>query len=312
MKKTNKTLLTVVATLAIATGFSTKAEAASYTVQSGDSLWSIAQKHNTSVANLKSINNLSTNNIYINQRLETSRTATTGSYYTVKYGDSLWAIASKHGVSVANLKSWNNKSTNTLYVGETLAVSGSTTSQPVQKITAYKVSSGDSLFFIAKRYSVSVSNLKSWNSLSSNTIYAGQVLQMQEASQSAPAPVKQEASYAEKLVAEAKSHVGTPYLWAGTAPGGFDCSGFIYYVHNKVGETISRTSAANYYNQATKVSNPEVGDLVFFSDTYKPGISHMGIYVGNGEFVHASSSGVTVSKVNSSYWGKYFTGYGKF
>ncbi|MDL4838929.1 C40 family peptidase [Aquibacillus rhizosphaerae] len=309
----NKTLLTVVATLAISTGFSNKAAAASHTVQSGDSLWAISQKYNTTVANLKSINNLSSNTVYINQVLETSRNeSSSSSTYTVKSGDSLWAIATKHGITVDTLKSLNSKSSNTIYVGEKLVVSGSesNSSSKPENTTSYKVSSGDTLSHIAKRYGVSISNIKSWNNLSSDVIYVGQTIKLTAPTKTAePEKVEQTESLADKVVAEAKKHVGTPYKWAGTAPGGFDCSGFIYYVHKTAGMDISRTSTDGYYSQSTQVSSPKVGDLVFFSGTYKAGISHMGIYIGDNKFVHASSSGVQITSMSNSYWSSHFTNY---
>lgn len=108
--------------------------------------------------------------------------------------------------------------------------------------------------------------------------------------------------------------VGSRYVEAGTTPNGFDCSGFIYYVYKNNGYSISRQSVAGYWSQAQKISNPQPGDLVFFQNTYKPGPSHMGVYIGNGQFVHAGdeSTGVIVSSVNSKYNQAHFLGYGRF
>lgn len=109
----------------------------------------------------------------------------------------------------------------------------------------------------------------------------------------------------------ALNYLGTRYQFGGTTPSGFDCSGYITYVLNEAGYSTPRKTAASFYNSTTKVSKPQVGDLVFFSGTYKSGISHVGIYIGNNKMVSASNDGVKIDKVNSSYWGKYFTGYGR-
>lgn len=104
--------------------------------------------------------------------------------------------------------------------------------------------------------------------------------------------------------------LGTPYLWGGTSTNGFDCSGFTSYVFAKVGITLPRTAAAQY-SSSTKVTNPQPGDLVFFKDGGS--ISHVGIYVGNGQFVGSqSSTGVAYTSVSSSYWGPKLIGYGRY
>lgn len=107
----------------------------------------------------------------------------------------------------------------------------------------------------------------------------------------------------EKIVSVAKSQLGVPYKWAGTTPTGFDCSGFIGYVFDKAGIALPRTASGQYNTGvAVRKSELKVGDLVFF-ETYKPGPSHSGIYVGNNKFIHASSSnGISISSVNDPYY----------
>lgn len=103
------------------------------------------------------------------------------------------------------------------------------------------------------------------------------------------------------VIANAAELMGTPYVWAGTTPQGFDCSGFLQYVYAKEGVQLPRT-VAQMWDATSAVSEPTVGDLVFF-ETYTTGPSHAGIYLGNNQFVHAgTSTGVTISNLNYAYW----------
>ena len=116
------------------------------------------------------------------------------------------------------------------------------------------------------------------------------------------------------LINKAKSALGVKYTWAGSSLStGFDCSGFIYWAFKESGQNIGRYSTDGYYNRSFIVNKPEVGDLVFFENTYRRGISHMGIYLGNNQFIHAgSSTGVTIANVNNSYWQKHFHSFKRF
>ena len=117
-------------------------------------------------------------------------------------------------------------------------------------------------------------------------------------------------SKAQKIISTAKQYLGVPYVWGGTSPSGFDCSGLVYYVFQQHGIHLNRTAATQYqHGTYVSKSNLRPGDLVFFQNTYKAGISHVGIYVGNGQFLHASSSqGVTISALSNSYWSSHYYG----
>ncbi|TFJ93851.1 NlpC/P60 family protein [Lentibacillus salicampi] len=113
-----------------------------------------------------------------------------------------------------------------------------------------------------------------------------------------------------QAIEAARAQIGTPYVWGGESPGGFDCSGFIQYIFQMEGISLPRT-VSETWNFTTQVDSPSVGDLVFF-ETYKPGPSHMGIYIGDGQFIHAGESrGVESSKLSNSYWKERYLGAGR-
>lgn len=113
---------------------------------------------------------------------------------------------------------------------------------------------------------------------------------------------------ARNLTRDALRFLGTPYVFGGTSNSGFDCSGFVQHVFAMLGVSIPRTADAQYYAAHRVKGGMKAGDLVFFQ-TYEPGPSHVGIYLGHGKFVHASSShGVMVSNLSDSYWSSRYIG----
>lgn len=149
----------------------------SYIVKSGDSLYAIARKFNTTVDELKRINNLTSNNLSIGQKLiipnksnnENTPTPSNNDIYTVKSGDSLYAIARKYNTTVDELKKINNLTSNLLSIGQKLII-------PSNEIITYTVTKGDSLYQISKKYNTTVDKIKSDNNLTSNLLTIGQKL----------------------------------------------------------------------------------------------------------------------------------------
>ena len=172
-----------------------------YTVKSGDSVWKISHEHGMSMDELKSLNGLKDNLIIpgqvlkikgtssnTKQKIKTSskETAEAGATYVVKSGDSLWAVANKQGLTVAELKRINGLSSDTIYVGQRLKVTqkssvnaktyAKTTNASDKSKKKYTVKAGDSLWRIAADNKTTVNNLKAVNHLASDTIYVGQTL----------------------------------------------------------------------------------------------------------------------------------------
>ena len=145
-----------------------------YVVKSGDTLWSIARNNNTTVDNIKTLNNLKNNTLTVGQRLiiknTTGSTPNNGNYYTVVKGDSLYKIANKYNTTVDKLKTLNNLTSNTLSIGQKLLLPNNATND------IYIVKKGDSLYKIANNYNTTVSKIKSANNLKSDTLSIGQKL----------------------------------------------------------------------------------------------------------------------------------------
>ena len=116
------------------------------------------------------------------------------------------------------------------------------------------------------------------------------------------------------MLKEAEKYLGYPYVWGGSSPStSFDCSGFVSWVINHSGWNVGRLGAQGLCNICTPVSsaNARPGDLIFFKGTYDtPGVSHVGIYVGNGMMIHCGSP-ISYASINTSYWQQHFYTFGR-
>ena len=168
-----------------------------YVVQKGDSLYSIANKNNITVDELKKINNLTSNMLSVGQvlKLPMQDKVEEIAMYTVQKGDSLYSIAKKFGITVDEIKSLNNLTSNNLAIGEQLMIKSSTGNEPINpeeecigtgyvepQYIMYTVQRGDSLYTIARKYNTSVDNIKALNNLTNNNLTIGEQLKIKEVS----------------------------------------------------------------------------------------------------------------------------------
>lgn len=320
------------------------AASTTYKVVKGDTVSGIAKRHGITAAQVMEWNKLSSANIRVGQVLKVKAPAAPAktapgpkpvpasapvqpakSYKVVK-GDTVSNIAKRHGITAAQLMSWNKLTSANIYIGQVLIVKAAAApaakpapvpaSSPVQTNGTYQVVKGDTLSSIALRHGISMTQLMNWNNMTSTNIRIGQNLKVVNAAvapQPPTAPVSAPTAIgkgsAGEVVSLGLSLVGTPYVWGGSSVNGFDCSGFIYYVYSQAGVQVSRTDTVGFEARSYDVSTPQVGDLVFFSNTYKAGISHMGIYIGDNKFVHAGGDRVQITNLNDVYWGKHFDGF---
>ena len=314
-----------------------------YVVKSGDTLSGIADNFDVSVKELKKASALKNDRInkgdvllipvphdYVASSPAKPVTAS-GPQYTVVTGDTLGGIASKHGVTVSQLKSANGLTNNELWVGMELDIPGGKTAvkSAAPKTTklvrkTYTVKRGDTLGVIAQRYGVTVSGLKQENGLRSSSIRVGQTLKIPGTSKythtySASAnghnngyssEIKKSPKY--NIIKVAKKYLGAPYKFGGNSyKTGIDCSGYVKKVFSSFNVELPRTARDIYYRSGYKVPKSELdtGDLVFFQ-TYAKFPSHVGIYIGDDQFIHASSSRkrVTIDDLNKRYYRNRYIG----
>jgi cell wall-associated NlpC family hydrolase len=307
----------------------------SVTVNSGDSLWTIAQKYGTTVANLQKLNGFSDSEtlITVGQNLkvsgtatttatQTTKTATTTSQvtvsanhvtYTVKSGDSLYTIAQEYGVSVDSLRSSNNLNS-VLLPGQTLTINDptktpattttqttATASTATDTSSAATTTSTQAASSSASSQATATSSSSAATTTTNSTSQATQSTQATTTTSSQTATTSTASVSASSVISYAEQFVGVPYVSGGTSPSGFDCSGFVQYVYAHFGVSLPRTSEAqSTIGSAVSVSSAQPGDLLFWGG--QGSAWHVGIYVGGSSYIAAPTTGQSVAVKSFQYF----------
>jgi len=250
-------------------------------------------------------------------------------YHTVKKGETLSKIASKYRTTVASIKRLNGLKTNTIHPGKTLIVAkivkevpplvDPTPIAPVSPKVYYRVKLGDTLESIAEKFGISVSALKETNLLTDGKIKIGQTLVIpemasyketteKETSLSGQGKIEDIGSnlLASRIIENALNFLNTPYRYGGLSKRGIDCSGLTKKSYEAAGISIPRTSREQAKaGEVIPISALKPGDLLFFGN--KGRINHVGIYIGDNKFIHASrkSGKVVVADLEEEYYQKH-------
>ena len=254
----------------------------------------------------------------------TPAAASDSQYHTVKKGDTIASLSKKYGLTATELKELNNLKSKKLKKGQQLLVK-----RIGPKI--YIVKKGDTIWKIARKFDMEVEDLMTLNELDSREVQIGEKIYLEEKVDETAAEsyhralgrnveeelkkVSQSEEFSEqntqeKVTTFAKKMLNIPYKFGGTSILGIDCSGYVKKVYGMLGVNLPRT-AREQFKEGDAIDRDElsIGDLVFFR-TYASFPSHVGIYLGNNLFIHASSKGkkVTIDSLETPYYFKRFIG----
>ncbi len=306
-----------------------------YSVEPGDTLHGLADRFGLDIYTLANNNNISmaaADTIAIGRQL--TILPVSGLLYTVERGDTLSGIAERFRVDLGPIIDFNYlEDADFITAGRELILPGAAPLIPPAppappSARLYDVRPGDSVLAVAQRFGVSPEDIVVANGLrSADRITVGDTLRIVPGAgggvvarsgpgaqtvtrnlavpQPGPARELGPSVGGGSVVSVAMQYRGARYVFGGTTPAGFDCSGYVYYVLSRAGKPVSR----GMWGQYNAGGHPgrgalQPGDIVFFQNTYMAGLSHNGIYIGNGQFVHASdpSSGVKISSLSEAYW----------
>lgn len=229
--------------------------------------------------------------------------------HVVQSGETLASVAQTEHLSVAELARYNDlqgSGADRLIVGQQLALDASS-AQALAPPASVPLAAQSDLRALDTTSTPTVdSDLAMWSALGTSKVRTAE--SGSPVHRFASRILRRASTIAVSLTRSAMRFIGTPYVFGGTSSGGFDCSGYVQHVFAMLGVHLPRTADAQYYAGQTTHGQLLAGDLVFFQ-TYEPGPSHVGIYLGKGKFVHSSSShGVMVSSLSDSYWAARFLG----
>ncbi len=307
--------------------------AITYQVVAGDTLRGLAQRFGVSPESIIWANDLQGGGEVLRSGQSLRIPPVSGVLHRVKKGDTLVGIALENGVSPQAIIEANGLATpDVLSIGQELIIPGGRQVPPPAPVPQagglqHHVAAGETIATIAHRYGVDPAALIRANGLADpDTIRAGQWLAIpgQAPATAAPAPSASTppqptatpgaepspapaAGKGQQIVAIASGFMGYRYTWGGASPStGFDCSGFTWYVCRQAGVRIPIHDLLGQLRTGRTVKRGDLlpGDLVFFQNTYKAGLSHTGVYIGGGRFVHAANagSGVRIDALDSAYW----------
>lgn len=307
-----------------------------YTVAAGDTLWGISAKFKVRLDALRKANDLQIDMLHIGQTLiipngqavvtvptePTAPAKTFETKYTVVPGDTVYSITKRYNITAEQLKQANQLTSDILKVGQVLIIptaSGAPVAAPPASVPVQTADPGLDLAPVQKNLQIlgyytvptMTGNYDATTTQAIKTFQADYSLPVTGIINEATNTAIIHAVVKKDLVRDTAKYLSVPYKWGGVTPNGFDCSGFVYYMFNQHGVNMSRNTSGGFYKTGTAIdrSHLQPGDLVFFAVNTPGTISHVGFYLGDNQFVSAtSSSGIAVQPLDSGYWGKYYVG----
>ncbi|MCM8786051.1 MAG: LysM peptidoglycan-binding domain-containing protein [Candidatus Omnitrophica bacterium] len=316
-----------------------------HTVKKGENLYTIARKYGKTTDELKKLNNLKSITIYPGQKIIVdkkekqpvveTKTNLEKQYYNVQKGDNLYKISKKFGVSIAQLKKMNNLKSSTIHPGQKIIVGYKKIENEksvkkeinpdeiqsivnVSKKIYYKISEGDTIESISEKFGIEPDKLLQANLIRKEDLKVGQIIvippkEILEEETKIETTIENKSNIRIKLIEEVFNYLGSRYVYGGESKTGLDCSGLTRLAYKTIGILLPQNSSLQYKN-GIEIKKEEAlpGDLVFFKRGGR--IGHVGIYLGNDLFIHASYTlkRVVISSLSERYFKERFAGFRRY